>query len=109
MVTQRRRSHQPFPRRRGGRCQQLRYGVVLDGGLVSIDPGGWLSFDALQRRLVTGTAKIAALVKQAPALYVAFDLLAHSGVDLRTQRWQVRRNRLDKLASGWRPPLQRPA
>jgi ATP-dependent DNA ligase len=33
---------------------------------------------------LTGRAKAAALAKQTPALYVAFDLFACSGVDLRT-------------------------
>jgi ATP-dependent DNA ligase len=45
-------------------------------------------------------------VAQFPASYVAFDLLAIGGVDLRTQRWTVRRGRLEKLAAGWRLPLQ---
>jgi ATP-dependent DNA ligase len=37
---------------------------------------------------------------------MAFDPLAIGGVDLRTQRWTVRRARLEALASQWRPPLQ---
>jgi ATP-dependent DNA ligase len=38
-------------------------------------------------------------------LYVAFDLLALAGVDLRTQRWANRRRRLESLTA-WAPPLQ---
>jgi ATP-dependent DNA ligase len=41
-----------------------------------------------------------------PASYVAFDLLAYAGVDLRTQRWAIRRSRLEQFAAGWSPPLQ---
>jgi ATP-dependent DNA ligase len=46
------------------------------------------------------------LVAAVPASYVAFDLLAASGVDLRTQRWTVRRGRLEQLAANFSPPLQ---
>jgi ATP dependent DNA ligase domain len=66
---------------------------------------GRLSFDALQRRLVTSPAKVRQLVASAPASYVAFDLLGLAGVDLRTQRWANRRRRLESLAA-WIPPLQ---
>ena len=62
---------------------------------------GRLSFDALQRRLVTAPSKARALVAAAPASYMAFDLLAIGGVDLRTQRWIVRRGRLEQLAAHW--------
>jgi ATP-dependent DNA ligase len=58
---------------------------VLDGELTMLVEGR-LSFDALQRRMVTSPAKARALVKAVPAAFVAFDLLAVGGVDLRTQR-----------------------
>ncbi|TCO42355.1 ATP dependent DNA ligase-like protein [Kribbella antiqua] len=68
---------------------------------------GKLSFDALQRRLVTAPSNARKLVAEVPASYVAFDVLAAAGVDLRTQRWTVRRGRLEKLASNWAAgPLQ---
>ena len=67
--------------------------------------GGRLSFDALQRRMVTAPSKARALVKAVPAALVAFDLLGIGGV-LRTQRWTVRRGRLEQLADRWTPPLQ---
>jgi hypothetical protein len=41
-----------------------------------------------------------------PASFAAFDLLAAGGIDLRTQRWTVRRQRLEQLPQGWVPPLQ---
>jgi len=67
---------------------------------------GRLSFDALQRRMVTAPSKARALVKAVPAALVAFDLLGIGGVDLGTQRWTVRRGRLEQLADRWTPPLQ---
>ncbi|TCO15666.1 ATP dependent DNA ligase-like protein [Kribbella steppae] len=86
--------------------KQLRDGAVLDGELVILGADGQLSFDALQQRLVTSPAKARAKAAQLPAAYAAFDLLAIGGVDLRTQRWTARRQRLDQLAAGWAPPLQ---
>jgi hypothetical protein len=78
---------------------------VLDGELTMLVEGR-LSFDALQRRMVTAPSKARALVKAVPAALVAFDLLGIGGVDLRTQRWTVRRGRLEQLADRWTPPLQ---
>jgi ATP-dependent DNA ligase len=79
---------------------------VVDGELVILAADGRLSFDALQRRLVTSPANARKLVATVPASYVAFDLLAIGGVDLRTQRWTVRRRRLEQLAAAWALPLQ---
>jgi ATP-dependent DNA ligase len=84
--------------------QQLPAGAVVDGELVIVLDGR-LSFDALQRRLVTSPGKAHQLVASTPASYVAFDLLAVGGVDLRSQRWTSRRRRLESLAA-WTPPLQ---
>ncbi|WP_406057488.1 hypothetical protein [Kribbella sp. NBC_00889] len=86
--------------------RQLPGGVVLDGELVILGADGRLSFDALQQRLVTSPAKARAKAAQVPAAYAAFDLLAIGGVDLRTERWTVRRQRLEQLARSWVPPLQ---
>lgn len=80
--------------------------LKINGELVILGADGRLSFDALQRRLATSPAKAKHLVAAAPASYVAFDLLAIAGVDLRTQRWTVRRTRLEQLAAGWVLPLQ---
>jgi hypothetical protein len=85
---------------------QLPDGVVLDGELL-VSTNGRLDFDALQKRLVTTSpARPRQLIAAIPASYVAFDLLASAGVDLRTQRWATRRSRLEQLAAGWSPPLQ---
>jgi ATP-dependent DNA ligase len=89
-----------FPDVEAAAVQELPDGVVLDGELV-VTVDGRLSFDALQRRLVTSPAKARHLVATVPASYVAFDLLAIGGIDLRTQRWTVRRRRLEQLSVGW--------
>jgi ATP-dependent DNA ligase len=94
-----------FPDVAAAAVRQFPDGAVVDGELV-ISVDGRLSFDALQRRLVTSPAKAKHLVATVPASYVAFDLLAIGGVDLRTQRWTVRRTRLEKLAASWALPLQ---
>ncbi|TCN32154.1 ATP dependent DNA ligase-like protein [Kribbella orskensis] len=80
--------------------------LKINGELVILGADGRLSFDALQRRLVTSPAKARNLVSTVPASYVAFDLLAIGGVDLRTQRWTVRRRRLEQLAAAWALPMQ---
>lgn len=76
---------------------------MLDCELVILGADGRLSFDALQQHLVTSPTKARAKAAELPASYAAFDLLAVSGVDLRTQRWTVRRQRLEQLSMGWGP------
>lgn len=95
-----------FPDIASAAVRQVPDGVVLDGELVILGDDGRLSFDALQQRLVTSPAKARTKAAELPASYAAFDVLAVAGVDLRTQRWTVRRRRLEQLASGWVPPLQ---
>lgn len=85
--------------------QQLPPGVVVDGEAV-IWQGGRLDFDALQRRLVTRTSTIARLARQKPAVFVAFDLLAVAGHDLREQPLRTRRALLEALAVDWTGALQ---
>jgi hypothetical protein len=97
--------HRPLPRRRGRRR-------TAGPGRRRIGRGSGsparreTSFDALQRRLLTAPSKARKLVADVPASYVAFDVLAVAGVDLRMQRWTVRRGRLEKVASNWAAPLQ---
>lgn len=80
-------------------------GVVLDGEVV-VWNGNRLDFNLLSRRLVTAPADMPALTARWPASYVAFDVLARDGTDLRARPWTERREQLVDLASGWKPPMQ---
>lgn len=79
-------------------------GTVVDGEVV-IWNGARLDFDLLQKRLAGGAARIAAQVRAHPASFVAFDLLAHQGEDLRHCPFTERRALLETLATDWAAPL----
>ncbi|WP_284762046.1 ATP-dependent DNA ligase [Arthrobacter sp. efr-133-R2A-63] len=84
--------------------QQAPPGCVIDGEAV-VWSKGRLDFEALQRRLVTSKAGLAGMVQELPASYVAFDLLAVAGHDIREVVWSRRRELLEELARTWVPPL----
>ena len=79
-------------------------GVVIDGEAV-IWAGGRLDFSALQQRLSAGVRTLAGMVRETPANYVAFDVLAVAGHDARALPLERRRQLLEQLADGWEPPL----
>ena len=80
--------------------------LVLDGEIVVLGPGQrGLDFDALQQRIHPAESRIRLLSERTPALYIAFDLLYAAGVDLRSRPLAERRERLEKLLEGARPPL----
>jgi ATP-dependent DNA ligase len=79
-------------------------GVVVDGEIVIATPGG-LDFDALQMRLHPAASRVAKLARETPAAFVAFDLLAAGGIDLRERPFSERRSRLEALLASARPPL----
>lgn len=83
---------------------QVPPGCVLDGEVV-IWTADRLDFEALQRRLVTSKAVLPALVREQPASFVAFDLLAVAGHDIRDAALEQRRELLEQLAADWEPPL----
>ena len=84
---------------------QIPAGLVLDGEVVVLVEGR-LSFDHLQHRMVSSPSAAARLARSHPASYVAFDILAVGGRDVRGLRWRDRRILLDELADGFTPPLQ---
>ncbi|MCW2635683.1 MAG: ATP-dependent ligase [Blastococcus sp.] len=94
-----------FPDVAAAALAQIPAGTVVDGEVV-IWNGDRLDFGLLQRRMITATSRIAALVAARPASYVAFDLLATGGSDLRGLRLSRRRAELERLAARWTPPLQ---
>lgn len=93
-----------FPEIAVAAAAQIPAGTVIDGEVVIWNEDR-LDFDLLQRRLVSGVARIRELVKTHQASFVAFDLLAAAGTDLRTQPWRSRRDALER-AVRWEPPLQ---
>ncbi len=84
---------------------QVPAGTVLDGEVV-IWNGSRLDFGLLQQRMVTAPGRIPALTAAHPASYVAFDVLASGGTDLRPEKLTRRRAVLEDLAGRWAPPMQ---
>src|SRR5919197_991434 len=77
---------------------------ALDGELVVAGPAG-LDFEALLARLHPAASRVERLRRETPASFVAFDLLALGGEDLRERPFRERRGRLEELLRGARPPL----
>lgn len=84
--------------------RQVPPGVVLDGESV-IWNGDRLDFEALQRRMVSSRAALPALVRELPAAFAAFDVLAVAGQDVRGVPFTGRRQLLEELARDWTAPL----
>jgi ATP-dependent DNA ligase len=76
----------------------------VDGEIVIVTPRG-LDFDALQMRLHPAESRVAKLSRETPASFVAFDLLAAEGRDLRDAPQYERRGRLERLLAGVKPPI----
>jgi ATP-dependent DNA ligase len=94
-----------FPDVAAAALAQVPAGTVLDGEVV-IWHGDRLDFGLLQRRMVTAAGRIGAEVAAHPASYVAFDVLALGGADLRDRTLGRRRAELETLSASWKPPLQ---
>ncbi len=80
-------------------------GTVVDGEVVVVDRDA-LAFDMLQQRIHPAESRITMLSQETPGTLVAFDLLAHDGVDLRQAPFSERRARLEDVStilhSDWR-------
>ena len=83
---------------------RLPAGCVLDGEIVIAGRKG-LDFDALQLRLHPAASRVAKLSKEMPAAFVAFDLLAGEGRDLRDATQVDRRAALESLLASAEPPI----
>jgi ATP-dependent DNA ligase len=94
-----------FPDIAAAALAQVPAGTVLDGEVV-IWNDSRLDFGLLQQRMVTAAGQLGRLVAAHPASYVAFDLLAAGGADLRGQRLSRRRAALEELAGRWAPPME---
>ena len=77
---------------------------MLDGEIVIATPRG-LDFDALQMRLHPAASRVAKLAQETPSAFVAFDVLAVDGQDLRDVAQHERRARLERLLAGVAPPI----
>jgi ATP-dependent DNA ligase len=78
--------------------------LVLDGELVIAGAAG-LDFEALLARLHPAASRVERLRRETPASFIAFDLLALGGADLRERPFRERRRLLEELLRGVRPPL----
>jgi DNA ligase-1 len=77
---------------------------VLDGEVMAFSEGRPLPFSVLQRRI--GRQKLSArILAEAPAAFLAFDLLEEHGADLRDRPLQERRARLEALVKDRHPRL----
>jgi ATP-dependent DNA ligase len=85
-----------FPELHDGLIAALPDGCVVDGEIVIATPHG-LDFDLLQLRLHPAASRAAKLAKETPSSFVAFDLLAAGGEDLRGLPFEERRARLETL------------
>jgi ATP-dependent DNA ligase len=77
---------------------------VVDGEIVIMTERG-LDFDLLQLRLHPAASRVTKLAAETPSAFVAFDLLAISGQDLRSKPQAERRQALEQALAGSKPPL----
>ena len=93
-----------FPELHAVLLDNLTGGCVVDGEIVIVTPHG-LDFDALQLRLHPAASRVAKLSKETPASFVAFDLLASGGRDVRNAPQAERRALLERLLAAAKPPV----
>jgi ATP-dependent DNA ligase len=77
---------------------------VVDGEIVIVGTGG-LDFEALLLRIHPAASRVKLLAAQAPASFVAWDLLALGDEDLRQAPLGIRRERLEQVLAGVAPPV----
>jgi ATP-dependent DNA ligase len=77
---------------------------VLDGEIVIATDHG-LDFDLLQLRLHPAASRVAKLAAETPSAFVAFDVLAADGQDVRERPQHERRAILERLLAGVAPPI----
>ncbi|HEU4411377.1 MAG TPA: ATP-dependent DNA ligase [Polyangiaceae bacterium] len=78
-------------------------GAVLDGELLAYRDGAPLPFALLQKRI--GRLKLGpAVLREAPVVFLAYDLLEEGGVDRRALPLAERRARLERVVRAAAPP-----
>ncbi len=93
-----------FPELHEEFLRALPVGCVIDGEIVIAGRGG-LDFDALQLRLHPAASRAAKLAKETPSSFVAFDLLAADGRDVRAAPQSERRAQLERLLAKVTRPI----
>jgi ATP-dependent DNA ligase len=93
-----------FPEVHAACLATLPDGCIVDGEIVIATPHG-LDFDALQLRLHPAASRVARLAEATPAAFVAFDLIAAGGRDLRAAPLGERRVLLERLLDGVKGPI----
>jgi ATP-dependent DNA ligase len=93
-----------FPELHETFIERLPAGCVVDGEIVIATRRG-LDFDALQLRLHPAASRVAMLARTTPASFVAFDLLALDGRDLRQLPQRERRLQLEQAFRDAQPPI----
>jgi ATP-dependent DNA ligase len=93
-----------FPELHDALLANLPPDCVLDGEIVIPTPRG-LDFDALQLRLHPAASRVAKLAKETPAHFVAFDVLAFEGRDLRPLAQGERRALLERALAHAEVPV----
>jgi ATP-dependent DNA ligase len=77
---------------------------AADGEILVLTEGRF-DFAQLMARLHPAPARVRELARRTPAIFVAFDLLAAGGDDLRGLAFADRRARLERLLEGVAPPV----
>jgi ATP-dependent DNA ligase len=80
--------------------------AVIDGEIVVADTArNSLDFEALQQRIHPAVSRVTLLAEQTPASFIAFDLLALDDTDLTEEPLIERRETLERVLAGPRPPI----
>src|SRR5712691_898579 len=93
-----------FPELHAACLADLPDDCVVDGEIVIATSHG-LDFDALQLRLHPAASRVAQLAQATPAAFVAFDLIALGGRDLRGVAQGERRVLLEQAFADIEPPI----
>ena len=93
-----------FPELHEALRERLPANCVIDGEIVIATAHG-LDFDALQLRLHPAASRVARLAKETPSAFVAFDLLAADGRDVRALPQRDRRALLERALAEAGPPV----